>query len=67
MGNPYRCRRFSPWLPRRWWAHGTGFYPSAPRAPYGVGGYYGAPPMAWGGGGYPMGPSYHPAGWYPRW
>jgi hypothetical protein len=67
MGNPYRFCRFSPWLPRRWWAYGTGFYPSAPRSPYDVGGYYGAPPMAWGGGGYRMGPSYHPAGWYPRW
>ncbi|PIU55731.1 MAG: hypothetical protein COS88_03915 [Chloroflexi bacterium CG07_land_8_20_14_0_80_51_10] len=30
-GNPYR---FYPWLPRRWWGYGAGYYPPAPPTPY---------------------------------
>jgi len=29
-GNPYPFCRFHPWLPRRWWAYGAGFYPLGP-------------------------------------
>lgn len=29
-GNPYPFCRFYPWLPRRWWAYGAGFYPLGP-------------------------------------
>ncbi len=47
-GNPYPYCRFYPWLPRRWWAYGAGFYPrphgGAPPIPFGAGGYYAAPP-----------------------
>ena len=57
-GNPYPYCRFYPWLPRRWWAYGAGFYPrfygGVPSTPYGAGGYYAAPPA-------------YPAGYYPRW
>ena len=57
-GNPYPYCRFYPWLPRRWWAYGTGFYPrfygGAPSVPYGASGYYAAPPA-------------YPPGYYPRW
>jgi hypothetical protein len=63
-GNPYPFCRFSPWLPRRWWAYGAGYYPAMPRAPYAAGGYYGTPPTAYGAGGRGMAPPYHPAGWY---
>ena len=33
-GNPYPFCRFYPWLPRRWWAYGGGYYPSAPPGGY---------------------------------
>ena len=39
-GNPYPFCRFYPWLPRRWWAYGSGLYPQSttdryvPYAPY---------------------------------
>lgn len=38
-GNPYPFCRFYPWLPRRWWAYGGGYYPTAQPWAYG-GGYY---------------------------
>jgi hypothetical protein len=42
-GNPYPFCRFYPWLPRRWWAYGGGYYPTAQPGAYGVSPYYGAP------------------------
>jgi len=41
-GNPYPFCRFYPWLPRRWWAYGGGYYPAAPSGGYGLQPYYGA-------------------------
>jgi len=64
-GNPYPFCRFHPWLPRRWWAYGAGFYPSAPRAPFSGKGYYGMPLTTYGAGSRYVAPPYHPAGWYP--
>jgi 4Fe-4S dicluster domain len=29
-GNPYPFCRFYPWLPRRWWAYGSGYTPVQP-------------------------------------
>jgi ferredoxin len=29
-GNPYPFCRFYPWLPRRWWAYGSGYTPAQP-------------------------------------
>jgi hypothetical protein len=41
-GNPYPfCRNF-PWLPRRWWAYGGGYNPTALPGGYGQDPYYGA-------------------------
>ena len=39
-GNPYPFCRFYPWLPRRWWAYGSGYYPAAQPAGYGWDPYY---------------------------
>jgi hypothetical protein len=42
-GNPYPFCRFNPALPRRWWAYGGGYYPTAPPGGYAQAPYYGAP------------------------
>jgi len=33
-GNPYPFCRFYPWLPRRWWSYGPGYYPQTTPANY---------------------------------
>lgn len=47
-GNPYPFSSFYPWLPRRWWGYGGGYYPTAPPGDYGPQPYYGAQaPYPW--------------------
>lgn len=41
-GNPYPFCRFYPWLPRRWWACGSYYYPTAQPGGYGWDPYYSA-------------------------
>lgn len=43
-GNPYPFCRFHPWLPRRWWAYGSGYTAAQPPPQtYGPGSSYGYP------------------------
>jgi hypothetical protein len=42
-GNPYPYCRFYPWLPRRWWAYGGGYYPGRQLQGYGGDPYYNVP------------------------
>lgn len=48
-GNPYPFCRFHPWLPRHWWAYGSGYTPAQPPPQiYSPAGNYGCPsPYAW--------------------
>ena len=48
-GNPYPFCRFHPWLPRRWWAYGSGYTPALPPGTCSPRGYYdyGAPSARW--------------------
>ncbi len=48
-GNPSPFCRFYPWLPRRWWAYGSGYTPAQPPPQtYRPGSNYGYPaPYAW--------------------
>ena len=44
-GNPYPFCRVSPWLPRRWWAYGSGYTPAQPPPQtYSPASNYGYPP-----------------------
>ena len=63
-GNPYSFCRFVPWLPRRCWAYGGGFYGRALAAAYSPGFYAPTPLVPYGIGPCGAAPYYGAPGWW---